>query len=83
LGEGVSHVSVVGRRGHVQGAFTIKELRELKKLKEQGFGASFVVREEELEMGTTAASLEELAGPGGRPKGRMDKLLRSAAANGT
>jgi adrenodoxin-NADP+ reductase len=83
LGEGVSRVTIVGRRGHVQGAFTIKELRELTKLKEEGFGASFVVSEEELEMGSTEASLEELAGPGGRPKGRIDKLLRSVTTNGT
>jgi adrenodoxin-NADP+ reductase len=76
-------VTIVGRRGHVQGAFTIKELRELTKLEKEGFGASFLVREDELEMGTTEASLEELAGPGGRPKGRMDKLLRSVATNGT
>src|SRR3569832_2907286 len=26
LGEGVAHVSIVGRRGHVQAAFTIKEV---------------------------------------------------------
>ena len=32
LQQGVAHVSIVGRRGHVQGAFTIKEVRELVKL---------------------------------------------------
>lgn len=31
-------------------------------------------------MGSTAASLEELNGPGSRPKVRIDKLLRDAAA---
>lgn len=76
---GVSHVSVVGRRGHVQGAFTIKELRELTKLKKEGHNVSFVVRKEELEMGMTDASMEELKGPGGRPKTRIDKLLQDTA----
>ena len=61
---GVSHVSVVWRRGHVQGAFTIKELRELTKLDKEGHNVSFVVRKEELEMGMTDASMEELKGPG-------------------
>eukprot|EP00984_Skeletonema_dohrnii_P002395 scaffold832_cov75-Skeletonema_dohrnii-CCMP3373.AAC.5 len=76
---GVSHVSVVGRRGHVQGAFTIKELRELTKLDKEGHNVSFVVRKEELEMGMTDASMEELKGPGGRPKSRIDKLLQDNA----
>lgn len=76
---GVSHVSVVGRRGHVQGAFTIKELRELTKLNKEGHHVSFVVRKEELEMGMTSASIEELKGPGGRPKSRIDKLLQDNA----
>jgi adrenodoxin-NADP+ reductase len=31
-------------------------------------------------MGTTPASLEELEGPGARPRVRIDKLLREAAA---
>lgn len=77
---GVSHVSVVGRRGHVQGAFTIKELRELTKLNKEGHHVSFVVRKEELDMGMTDASIEELKGPGGRPKSRIDKLLQENAS---
>lgn len=81
LKEGVGHVYIVGRRGHVQGAFTIKELRELVKLKQEGFDASFIVREDELDLGTTEASLAELNGPGGRPRVRIDKLLREASAN--
>lgn len=74
--DGVEKTTVLGRRGHVQGAFTIKELRELTKLQD----ASFIVDEAELDAGTTAASLEELNGPGSRPKIRIDKLLRKAAA---
>jgi len=71
-------ISVVGRRGHVQGAFTIKELRELTKLDD----ADFVVRQDELEMGkATDASREELKES--RPRTRMDKLITEAAAKKT
>ena len=67
-------ISVVGRRGHVQGAFTIKELRELTKLPH----ADFVVRWDELEMGkSTLASQQELKDS--RPRTRMDTLLMEAA----
>lgn len=79
LQEGVKRTIVLGRRGHVQGAFTIKELRELTKLEGDGHDVSFLVREDELDMGTTQASLEELNAPGARPKIRIDKLLRNAA----
>mmetsp|Transcript_3851 Transcript_3851/g.5728 ORF Transcript_3851/g.5728 Transcript_3851/m.5728 type:complete len:323 (+) Transcript_3851:19-987(+) len=40
---GVKQVTVIGRRGHIQGAFTIKELRELTKLMEHGYNTSFTV----------------------------------------
>mmetsp|Transcript_12330 Transcript_12330/g.16149 ORF Transcript_12330/g.16149 Transcript_12330/m.16149 type:complete len:584 (-) Transcript_12330:469-2220(-) len=79
LGKGVARVTVVGRRGHIQGAFTIKELRELVQLDDEGHDTCFVVRTDELEMGATEASLQELEGPGGRPKKRIDKLLRKAS----
>jgi adrenodoxin-NADP+ reductase len=79
--DGSSHqcISIIGRRGHVQGAFTIKELRELTKLQEEGYGVKFHVLSEELDLGLTPASKEELAGPSGRPKTRIDKLLRDNA----
>ncbi|KAL3790210.1 hypothetical protein HJC23_005582 [Cyclotella cryptica] len=80
LGDGVEKVVVVGRRGHVQGAFTIKELRELTKLQKEGYDVSFRVRQEELDMGMTEASLQELQLASGRPKMRIDALLREAAA---
>ncbi|CAM9273358.1 unnamed protein product [Chrysoparadoxa australica] len=63
---GVKRVVVLGRRGHVQAAFTIKELRELLNL-------GCVVHPEELKLGKTEASLKELAQL--RPKKRMDALL--------
>ncbi|KAL7538996.1 hypothetical protein ACHAXR_008939 [Thalassiosira sp. AJA248-18] len=76
---GVRHVSIVGRRGHVQGAFTIKEIRELTKLKKDGYDASFFVRKEELDLGMTESSIAELKGPSGRPKTRIDKLIQESA----
>lgn len=76
----VSHVSIVGRRGHVQAAFTIKEVRELIKLRSEGHDADLVIRENELAL--NEASQAELDGPGGRPKVRLDKLIREAAASG-
>ena len=67
-------IHVVGRRGHVQGAFTIKELRELTRLP----NADFFIRLEELERSkSTPASQEELKGS--RPKTRIDKLLMDQA----
>jgi adrenodoxin-NADP+ reductase len=63
-------ISIVGRRGHVQGAFTIKEVRELTKLTH----AELVVRSDELAMGkATEASQQELKNS--RPRTRVDKLL--------
>lgn len=79
LENGVNRVTVIGRRGHIQGAFTIKELRELVKLEEEGYGASFEIREEEIDDGLTPTSLKELNGPRGRAKQRIDKLLRDAS----
>mmetsp|Transcript_17323 Transcript_17323/g.27004 ORF Transcript_17323/g.27004 Transcript_17323/m.27004 type:complete len:498 (-) Transcript_17323:306-1799(-) len=77
LNDGVCHTSVIGRRGHVQGAFTIKELRELSNLKKEGHDVQFYVREEELAMGSNPSSMDEIANS--RPKTRIDKLLRNAA----
>jgi len=76
---GATHVSVVGRRGHVQGAFTIKELRELTKLKKEGHDATLIVRKEELDLGMTESSAAELKGATGRPKTRINKLLQDSA----
>lgn len=81
LGFGVKSTTVVGRRGHVQGAFTIKELRELTKLDEEGHQTSFLVSHEELDLGMSDATVQELESPSGRPKQRIDKLLRSVASH--
>jgi NADPH-dependent glutamate synthase beta subunit-like oxidoreductase len=66
-------ISVVGRRGHVQAAFTIKELRELTKLA----GATCSVREAELALGRTPASLTEA---GERSRKRLVELIDKTAA---
>jgi adrenodoxin-NADP+ reductase len=52
----------------------------LTKLDTEVYGTSFIVKGNELDMGATASSLEELNGPVARPKVRIDKLLRDAAA---
>jgi len=80
LKDGIEKTSVVGRRGHLQGAFTIKELRELVNLYKDGHDASFRVSQEELDLGNTSSSKEELGSRASRPKIRIDKLLRDAAA---
>ncbi len=67
------HISVVGRRGHVQAAFTIKELRELTKLA----GAGCSVREAELALGRTPASQVEAAE---RARKRLVELIDKTAA---
>jgi len=69
-------ISIVGRRGHVQAAFTIKEVRELTKLMEED-DAKLIVRTDELQLGgNTEASKEELKA---RPRARIHKLLEGHA----
>lgn len=80
LGSGVSRVSIVGRRGHAQAAFTIKEVRELAKLEAEGHEAFFRVRQEELDMGLTDASNAEINNS--RPRSRIHKLLQECASKG-
>ena len=47
------------------------------------YDLSFIVRNDELDLCTsTTATQEELNGPSGRPKTRIDKLLREAASIG-
>jgi len=70
----VRRVHLVGRRGHVQASFTMKELREVTRLAD----AAFVVRPGELAAGRTPASLAEAAAS--RARARMDALLGEAAA---
>lgn len=66
----VRRVHVVGRRGHVQAAFTMKELRELTRLDD----AALVAHTHELDAGATEASVEELNKS--RAAKKIDALLR-------
>lgn len=70
----VKRVHVVGRRGHVQAAMTMKELRELTKLE----GTRFSVSPEELGAGRNPASMQELEAQ--RARKRMDALLTEQVA---
>jgi adrenodoxin-NADP+ reductase len=74
---GVSSVTIVGRRGHVQAAFTIKEVRELRKLEDEGHDTWLIVRQEELDRGLTDASKMVLEKS--RPKSRIHQLLHDIA----
>jgi adrenodoxin-NADP+ reductase len=70
----VTDIHVVGRRGHVQAAFTIKELRELTRIP----GAAVRVLGGELEAGSTASSEEEVRSS--RPLKRITDLIAATAA---
>jgi adrenodoxin-NADP+ reductase len=65
----VKRVHVLGRRGHIQAAFTMKELRELTRLSD----VDVIISKEELQLGRNPASLQELQLH--RSKSRMDALL--------
>jgi adrenodoxin-NADP+ reductase len=67
----VKTVTVLGRRGHIQSAFTIKEFRELTRIP----GVRVAIDSAELEMGRTEASMQELEG--NRPKKRIVDLIES------
>jgi adrenodoxin-NADP+ reductase len=81
IGGGISRISVIGRRGPIQGAFTIKEVRELVRLQKEGYGTEFHVSPHELKLGMNEASLQEMEGLAGRPKQRICDLLQKAAAS--
>ena len=66
----VRRIHVVGRRGHVQAAFTMKELREMTRLED----AALVVHPDELDAGATEASVAELGKS--RAAKKIDALLR-------
>jgi len=72
---GINKVIVLGRRGAVQSAFTIKELRELTKLK----GVKVTVRDVDMEDSLTPASIEEKSNQ--RAKRRIFDLLTKIQKN--
>jgi adrenodoxin-NADP+ reductase len=69
----VERISVVGRRGHIQASFTIKEFRELTKLD----NAKLIMYPEEIEAGLTDASKAELKDT--RAKTRIVELISKVA----
>ena len=69
----VKSVTILGRRGHIQSAFTIKELRELTRMR----GVKVHIDETELQKGKTDASIAELAN--NRPKKRIVDLIETIA----
>lgn len=71
----VKTITVIGRRGHIQAAFTIKELRELTKIR----NVSVVIQPKELEDGLTDASKAELNS--NRPKKRVTELISTIASH--
>jgi adrenodoxin-NADP+ reductase len=71
----VKRIYVVGRRGHVQAAFTMKELREITRLDD----ANCVVKAEELERCRNPQSLKEIENQ--RAKKRLDALLVELAGS--
>jgi NADPH-dependent glutamate synthase beta subunit-like oxidoreductase len=72
----VKSVTVLGRRGHIQSAFTIKEFRELTRLR----GVAVSIDPTELERGRTEASIQEL--DNNRPKKRIVDLIESVCMAG-
>ena len=71
----VKRIHVVGRRGHVQAAFTMKELREITRLDD----ANCVVKADELERCRNPQSLKEIENQ--RAKKRLDALLVDLAGS--
>lgn len=72
------NVTIVGRRGHVQGSYSIKELREIIQLERNGYGILFHLSKNELDLGMTKSTLQELQkGAGFRSKVRIDALLNN------
>lgn len=69
----VKNITIIGRRGHVQASFTIKELRELSKLKI----ARLFISKLELQDGLTEESELEIVD--NRPKKRITDLMESIA----
>lgn len=70
-------ISVVGRRGPVQAAFTIKELRELTRLPE----ARVCIDPEDMARGLNEASKFEVAAS--RPKQRILDLIKQCVSSNT
>ena len=72
----IENIYIIGRRGHVQASFTIKEFRELTKLSM----TKVHIDKGELVRGLTDASAKEIEN--NRPKTRIVELINTVAAAG-
>ena len=73
----VEEVVIIGRRGHIQASFTIKEIRELTKLDD----VSVHISQAELDSSMTEVSKLELENS--RPKHRIVELINKIASDTT
>lgn len=73
----VEEVIIIGRRGHIQASFTIKEIRELTKLDD----VSVNIFQSELDASMTEVSKLELQNS--RPKHRIVELINKIASDTT
>jgi adrenodoxin-NADP+ reductase len=71
----VEEVVIVGRRGHIQSSFTIKELRELTKL------ADVSVKISQLELNNSLTESSQLELKNNRPKHRIVDLINNIATD--
>jgi adrenodoxin-NADP+ reductase len=74
-------VTMIGRRGHIQASFTIKEFRELTKLMNNGKVVHVIMDEKELKLGSNESSLKEIEN--NRPKKRIIELVETTAKKST
>jgi adrenodoxin-NADP+ reductase len=74
-------VIMIGRRGHIQASFTIKEFRELTKLTNNGKSVPMIINEKELKEGSNESSLKEIEN--NRPKKRIIELVETTAKKST
>jgi adrenodoxin-NADP+ reductase len=73
----VDEVIIIGRRGHIQASFTIKEIRELTKLT----NVNVNILQSEIDAGLTESSKNELSN--NRSKARIIELLNKIAVQTT
>lgn len=70
----LENITIIGRRGHGQASFTIKELRELTRLPE----GQVLIPLDDIQKGLTEATKQEIQSS--RPKKRITDLMETVAA---
>ena len=69
----IKTITIIGRRGYIQSAFTIKEIRELTRIKD----VNVYISESDIECSRTTTSLKEVEN--NRPKKRLTELIENIA----